>query len=180
MKILKRILYVLVGIIALVLIVALFVKKEYAVEREVTIEKPKAEVFEYIKYLKNQDNFSKWATMDSAMKKEFRGTDGTVGFVSAWDSEDSDVGKGEQEIMKIAEGERIDYELRFLEPFEATDNAYMTTESVNDSVTKVSWGFNGKMNYPMNLMLLFMDMEKMLGGDFETGLTNLKGVLEGQ
>lgn len=180
MKILKNILLALVGIIALVLIVALFVKKEYAVEREVTIEKPKAEVFEYIKYLKNQDNFSKWATMDPAMKKEFRGTDGTVGFVSAWDSEDSDVGKGEQEIMKIAEGERIDYELRFLEPFEATDNAFMTTESVNDSVTNVSWGFNGKMNYPMNLMLLFMDMEKMLGGDLETGLTNLKGVLESQ
>ena len=180
MKILKKILLVLVGIIALVLIVALFVKKEYAVERDITIEKPKYEVFEYVKYLKNQDNFSKWATMDPAMIKEFRGTDGTVGFVSAWESENPDVGKGEQEIMKITEGARIDYEIRFLEPFEATDNAYMTTESVNDSLTKVSWGFNGKMNYPMNLMLLFMDMEKMLGGDLETGLTNLKGVLESQ
>jgi hypothetical protein len=179
MKILKRILFVLVGIIALVLIVALFLKKEYAVEREITIEKSKAEVFEYIKFLKNQDNYSKWATMDPAMKKEFRGTDGTVGFVSAWDSQKDDVGKGEQEIMKITEGDRVDFELRFIEPFEATDNAYMTTEAVGDSTTRVKWGFNGKMNYPMNLMLLFMDMEGMLGGDLEQGLENLKNVLEG-
>jgi len=178
MKIVKRILFVVIGIIALVLIVAAFLKKEYAVEREISIGKPRVEVFEYIKFLKNQDNYSKWATMDPAMKKEFRGTDGTVGFVSAWDSEKDDVGKGEQEIMKISEGERIDFELRFIEPFEATDNAYMTTEAVDDSTTLVKWGFNGKMNYPMNLMLLFMDMEGMLGGDLEQGLENLKCVME--
>ena len=51
--------------------------------------------------------------MDPDMKKTYRGTDGTVGFVSAWDSEKDDVGKGEQEIIKITDGERIDYELRF-------------------------------------------------------------------
>lgn len=180
MKILKIIVFALLGIIALVLIIALFVKKEYAVEREITINRPKMEVFDYVKYLKNQSNYSKWATMDPAMKKDFRGTDGEVGFVSAWDSEKEDVGKGEQEITKIEEGNRIDFELRFIEPFETTDNAYMVTESVNDSVTTVKWGFDGKMKYPMNLMLLFMDMEGMLGGDLEQGLTNLKGVLESQ
>jgi hypothetical protein len=178
MKILKVILFAIVGLIALVLIIALFVKKEYAVEREITVNKPKAEVFEYVKFLKNQDNYSKWATMDPAMKKEFRGTDGEVGFVSAWDSEMKDVGKGEQEITGITDGERIDYELRFMEPFESTDYTYMVTESAGDSATKVKWGFDGKMKYPMNLMLLFMDMEGMLGGDLEQGLTNLKGILE--
>jgi hypothetical protein len=156
------------------------VKKEYAAERQITINEPKTEVFDYVKFLRNQDNFSKWATMDPAMKKDFRGTDGEVGFVSAWDSEMQSVGKGEQEITGIDEGNRIDFELRFMEPFEATDNAYMVTESVNDSVTNVKWGFDGKMKYPMNLMLLFMDMEGMLGGDLEQGLTNLKGVLENQ
>ncbi len=155
-------------------------KKEYAAERQITINEPKTEVFDYVKFLRNQDNFSKWATMDPAMKKDFRGTDGEVGFVSAWDSEMQSVGKGEQEITGIDEGNRIDFELRFMEPFEATDNAYMVTESVNDSVTNVKWGFDGKMKYPMNLMLLFMDMEGMLGGDLEQGLTNLKGVLENQ
>jgi hypothetical protein len=116
--------------------------------------------------------------MDPAMKKEYRGTDGAVGFVSAWDSDNKDVGKGEQEIKAITEGERVDFEIRFFEPFESTDLAYMTTEAVNDSATLVKWGFNGKMPYPMNLMLLFMDMEKMLGGDLEEGLANLKTVME--
>jgi hypothetical protein len=178
MKILKIVLFVILGFVALVLITAGLVKKEYAVEREVVINKPKAVVFEYIKALKNQDNFSVWAQRDPHMKKEFRGTDGTVGFVSAWDSENEHVGKGEQEIKKITEGERIDFELRFIKPFEATDYAYMTTEAVADSSTKVKWGFNGKMPYPMNLMLLFMDMDKMLGKDLEQGLTNLKAILE--
>ncbi len=59
MKILKKIIIVLGVIIAILLLVALFVKKDYAVEKEIVINKPKTEVFEYIKYLKNQDNFSK-------------------------------------------------------------------------------------------------------------------------
>ena len=178
MKILKKILFVFLGLIVLVGIIALFVKKEYAVVREVTINKPNSEVFQYIKLLKNQDNFSVWATMDPDMRKEYRGTDGTVGFVSAWDSEKKNVGAGEQEIINITEGERLDFELRFLEPFKSTDYAHMITESVGENQTKVKWGFNGKMNYPMNLMLIFMDMEEMLGKDLEQGLSNLKTVLE--
>jgi len=180
MKILRNIFFVVLSLIALVLIVALFVDNEYSVAREVTIGKPKVEVFDYIRYLKNQDNYSVWAAMDPNMKKEFKGTDGMVGFVSSWDSENEDVGKGEQEIKKITEGERIDYELRFYEPFEATDYAYMITESLNDSMTNVTWGFNGKMNYPMNLMLIFMNMDEMLGPDLENGLNSLKRIQEVQ
>jgi hypothetical protein len=178
MKILRIVLLVIVGAIALLLITALFLKKEYAVVREISINKPKAEVFEYIKYLKNQDEYSVWAKMDPNMKKEYRGTDGTVGFVSAWESKEDNVGKGEQELKQIVEGERIDMELRFIEPFEVNDNAYMITESLNENETKVTWGFNGKMDYPMNLMLLFMNMDEMLGKDLETGLQNLKANLE--
>jgi hypothetical protein len=178
MKILKKIVFVLLGLLILLLVVALFVKKEYAVVREVTINKPKAEVFEYVKYLKNQDNYSVWAKMDPNMKKQYRGTDGTVGFVSAWDSKIKDVGTGEQEITKILEGERLDVELRFLKPFKSTDYAYMITQNVYDNQTKVMWGFTGKMPYPMNLMLLCMNMDKILGKDLETGLSNLKANLE--
>lgn len=178
MRILKRILIVVGILIAIPLIVALFVKKEYAVEKEIVISKPKAEVFEYIKFLKNQDNFSKWATIDPNMKKSYRGTDGTVGFVSHWESDNEEVGWGEQEIKKITEGERIDFELRFIKPFEATEPAFMSTETVSDNQTKVKWGFSGHMDYPMNLMLLFMDFEKMIGDDLQTGLTKLKSELE--
>jgi hypothetical protein len=178
MKIIKFLGIIVVAIVALALITALFVKSEYAVSREVTINKPKNEVFEYIKLLKNQENYSVWAKIDPYAQHEFKGTDGTVGFVSSWKSENKDMGIGEQTIEKIATGERIDYELHFIEPFEARDHAYMTTVAVNDSTTSVTWGFEGRMNYPMNLMLLFMDMEEMLGKDLQGGLDNLKAVLE--
>lgn len=178
MKALKTIGLVLLGIIVLALITGLFVNGKYDVEREVTINKPKQEVFDYIKFLKNQSNFSVWAKIDPVMKTDFRGEDATIGFVSAWDSENPDAGKGEQKIIGIDEGNRIDYEIHFIEPFESTDYAYMTTTAVNDSVTSVRWGFNGKMKYPMNLMMLFMDMEEMLAPDLQNGLNNLKGVLE--
>ncbi len=178
MKILKIILLVVAILIAIPLITALFVKKDYAVEREIVINRSKDFVFDYIKLLKNQDNFSKWATMDPHMKKSYDGIDGTVGFISAWDSEKKDVGKGEQEIKKIEPGARIDFELRFIEPFESKDQAHMTTEALSDSTTRVKWGFDGHMDYPMNIMLLCMDFDKMLGGDLEIGLQNLKTQLE--
>lgn len=177
MRILKRILFVLLGIVAVALIAALFIKKDLAAEREIVINKPLPQVFEYIKMLKNQNNFSKWAKMDPNLKKNFTGTDGTVGFVSAWDG-NKEVGKGEQTIVAIDEGKRIDYDLHFIKPMEAHNKAFMTTEAVNDTTTKVKWGFSGKMNYPFNLFRLFMDVEKSVGDDFSSGLTNLKAILE--
>jgi hypothetical protein len=178
MKAILIILIVLAGVVALLLIIALFVRKAYSIEHEITIRKSRQKVYDYIKLLKNQDNFSVWATMDPGMKKEYRGTDGTVGFVSAWDSNNKNVGKGEQEIVKITEGERIDFIIRFIRPFESLARSYMTTESVSADQTTVKWGFDSEMKYPMNLMLLFMDMEKLVGKDLSTGLANLKGVLE--
>jgi hypothetical protein len=177
-KILRIFGVVLLCLIVLVLLAAAITKKDYSVERQVTLNKPRQEVFEYVKYLKNQSNYSVWAKIDPNMKTEYRGTDGTVGFVSAWDSQVRDAGKGEQEIKKIDDGNRIDYELRFYEPMKSTDNAFMSFESVNDSVTSVKWGFFGKVKYPMNLSLLFMNMDAMLGKDLEGGLLNLKNLLE--
>lgn len=177
MKILKRILLLLAILIAIPLIAAIFIKKEYTVTKHVTVNKPNAEVFNYIKYLKNQAKFSKWASMDPNMKTSFRGTDGTVGFVSAWDSQQDDVGAGEQEIKRIVEGERIDFELRFFRPFESTEQAYMATEVAGPNQTKVTWSFDGHMDYPMNIMIPLMGIEKMIGDDLQTGLNNLKGIM---
>lgn len=180
MKIVKKILIALAILIAIPLVVALFVKKDYAVQREIVINSPKQKVFDYIKYLKNQDNYSKWNNLDPTMKKSYRGTDGTIGFVARWESDNNEVGTGEQEIKKITEGERIDFELRFIKPFEATEPAYMTTEAIDTNQTKVAWGFSGRMEYPMNLMLLCMDMEEIIGNDLDTGLKELKNILERQ
>mgnify|MGYP001289273255 CR=1 FL=1 len=178
MNILKKLVIALGALIALVLVVALFVKKDYTVQREVVINKPSQAVFDYIKYLKNQDQYSKWNKLDPGMKKTYQGTDGTVGFVAHWESDNEQVGWGEQEIKKIEEGKRVDMELRFIKPFESTSAAYMTTDALGDQQTKVAWGFKGRMNYPMNIMLLFFDMEEAIGGDLQTGLTNLKTLLE--
>jgi hypothetical protein len=178
MKTLKTILLVVAIIIAIPLISALFIKGEYSVEKEVVINKPLNDVFGFVKYLKNQEEFSVWSKMDPAMKRDFRGTDGQPGFISAWESKDENVGKGEQEIKTITENKRIEYELRFKEPFEATESAYLTTEAMSGNQTRVRWGFKGHMPYPMNFMSIFMNIEDMIGKDLQTGLVNLKMVLE--
>lgn len=176
MKILKKILIGLGILIAIPLILALFVKKEYAVSRQVTINKPKQEVFDYIKLLKNQNNYSTWTMMDPNMKTTFRGTDGAPGFVSSWESKQ--MGNGEQEIKKITEGERIDTELRFGGTFPSVSPAYMTTEAVSDSQTKVTWAMSGRMSYPFNFMQLFLSMDDMIGTEYQKSLENLKAILE--
>ncbi|HEY1022377.1 MAG TPA: polyketide cyclase, partial [Flavisolibacter sp.] len=99
MKILKRILFGIVALVAVLLLIALFVNKDYRVERSVSINKPKEQVFSFVKRAKNQDQFNKWIQADPQVKKTYRGEDGTVGFVYAWESKE--VGKGEQEISGI-------------------------------------------------------------------------------
>jgi uncharacterized membrane protein len=180
MKILKRILIVIAVLILIPLIAAIFVKKEYTVQREVVINKPVGEVYEYVKLTKNQDNYSKWVMADPKMKKDFKGSDGTAGFIYAWDSEDNNVGKGEQEIKALSEGKSIEHEIRFARPFEGKADTYMTTEPVSESRTKVKWAFHSSAPYPMNAMFVVMDMEEILGKDLESSLNNLKNVLEKQ
>jgi uncharacterized protein YndB with AHSA1/START domain len=175
---LKKILIAVAIIIALPLIIALFTKKDYSLEREIVIAKPKQEVFNYIKLLKNQDHYSKWVMMDPNSRKTYKGTDGEAGFSAAWDSDNKNVGQGVQTISKIAEGERIDLDLQFIKPFDGQAKAYMITESVSETQTKVRWGFSSSMKYPLNFILLVMSMEKMLGADLSEGLGNLKKELE--
>lgn len=171
------VLYIILGIIALLLLAGLVISKEIRATKEIIINKPASDVFNYIKYIKNQDNYSKWASLDPNMKSEHRGTDGTVGFVNNW-SGNKKVGEGEQEITAIEEGKALYTDLRFIKPFKSFAKAKMTTTAIDAGSTKVTWGFESKMNYPMNLMKLLMNMNEMVGKDFSTGLTNLKSVLE--
>lgn len=177
MQILLIILCVIAGIFALVFLLALFAPKKYSLYREIDINRPVGDVFNYIRYLKNQDHFNKWVKMDPQMKKEFRGQDGTVGFVYGWEG-NKRAGKGEQEIMSIKENERMDVEIRFVRPFAAVAQAPFSTTSVSGNQTKLRWGMSSEMKYPMNAMLLFMSMDKVLGKDLEISLNDLKGILE--
>ncbi|TWO83765.1 polyketide cyclase [Shewanella algae] len=180
MRFIKTLFILLALTVAVPLIAALFVKSDYQVTTNVVINRPVAEVYDYVKYLKNQDNFSIWAKMDPAMKRSYRGVDGTVGFVSAWKSDNPEVGQGEQEIVAMETNKRIDYELRFLTPFEATEPAYMLFEPYEGNRTNLSWSFKGHLDYPTNLMFLFVDFETMIATDLLRGLSNLKLLLESE
>jgi hypothetical protein len=176
MKILKRLLLGVICLIALLLIVALFVNKDYKIEREITINKPEQPVFEYLKSLQNQKNWSTWSSMDPKMTDEMKGTDATVGAVWSWKSKV--MGDGEQKITKIIDNEQIDIDLTFFSPYKSTSPCWLKTEAVSEQSTKVKWGMTGHMDYPMNVMQLFVSMEKMIGTEYENSLKNLKGILE--
>ena len=103
MNIFTIVLIVLAGIIALFLILALLSKKGYDVRRELVINAPVQEVFSYLKHLKNQDHFNIWVMADPDAHKMFKGEDGTIGFIYAWNGNKKS-GEGEQEIKSITDG----------------------------------------------------------------------------
>ena len=178
MKIFKYIGLGLAALTALTLITGLFLPKDYALSRTVTIQRSNADVYNYVKYLKNQSQYSVWAKMDPNQITTYTGEDGQVGFTSAWKSEIDSVGAGAQTIVAMNEGTSIGYEIIFTEPFESTMQTSMLFAPVDSSSTKVTWNFRGDMNYPFNVMLLVYDMEKSLGKDLQQGLNNLKELLE--
>ena len=178
MSILLTILSIIAGIIAVVLIAALIAPKGYSLQRSIVINKPLGQVFEYVKLLRNQENYSKWVMLDPNKRMTYTGTDGTEGFANAWDSDMKQAGKGEQTITKIVDGERIETRVVFIKPFAGVADIYMATAPVTEDSTTVTWGFASKMPFPMNAMMLVMNMEKMLGADMEMSLNNLKHILE--
>lgn len=172
---------ILIGVAVLVmalLLIALFVRKNYEVEREITINQPSQKIFDYVKYLKNQDHYSKWNMIDPGMQQTYSGTDGSVGFKSAWDSQNKQAGKGEQQITGLTDGKRMDVAIHFIRPFEGDAEASIFTDAVTGNQTKVRWTLKSGMKYPMNLLLLVMNMDKIIGDDLAANLSNLKVVME--
>ena len=178
MKIIKYIVVALGILLAALLLMGLFLPKEYTVSRQVRINRSKVEVFDYVRLLKNQHDYSVWWKMDPNQVTTYTGEDGTVGFIAAWKSELDSVGSGEEEIVAIQEGERIEYALRFKEPFESNASSNMIFTATDSNSTTLTWNFKGDMSYPFNVMQLFMSMEDMLGNDIEQGLNNVKAILE--
>ena len=169
------ILLVVAGIIVLLLIIALFMKKEHYVNREIIINAPRQKVFDFLKILKNQDQFNKWASTDKNRKEETKGTDGTVGFIYSW-SGDKSAGEGEKEIMNIVEGKRIETEIRFVKPMRISACVIMETESLSDNQTKVNLSNGGTLKYPLNIMIPMA--EKNFAKDLDISLSTLKNILE--
>jgi hypothetical protein len=169
------ILLVLAGIIVFLLIIALFMKREHYVKREIIINAPLQKVFDFLKLLKNQDKFNKWAQADADRNWEYKGTDGTVGFIISWNGNNK-VGEGEKEIMNIVEGKRIETQIRFVRPMATVANVIMETESLSDNRTNVSLINSGTLKYPMNLFIPMA--EYRFPKDMDTSLSTLKSILE--
>ena len=112
------------------------------IEKSIEISRSSREVFDYLKYTRNQDNFSVWNMADPSMKKKYRGTDGTVGHIYSWDSTNKNVGAGEQEIIGIDEGKKIGYELRFFRPMRNVGKSYFLIDGKGESITSVVWTFD--------------------------------------
>ena len=178
MKWIKRLLLLILSLIALILVLGVFVPKKFKSERSIQVSLPKDSVYQYLKFLKNQDQFSVWARQDPKMKKTYTGQDGIVGFVSAWESKDENVGTGSMELVKLTPGERIDMHIRFKVPFENEDDAYFETSSINEENTRVIWGFEGNTPYPWNAITYLLNMDEVIGKDLDNGLKKLKSVLE--
>lgn len=171
------VLYILVALVVILIVLAVVAPKNYHVKRSIIIRKPLPEVFEYLKYIRNQDQWSPWKQKDPNMTQTSEGIDGQVGFVNRWEG-NKEVGIGEQEIVRITENDRIESQLRFYKPWKSESDAYIVVKVVDETRTEVIWGFSGVNKVPANVFMLFYNMDKAVGKDFEQGLLNLKDLLE--
>ena len=173
---LQTILLVFFAIFILVLIYAYFAEKNFIISSETVINKPKDEVFAFARLIRNQEKWSKWVMADPNIKIQYVGTDGEVGFKSSWQSDDKNVGVGEQEIMKINGNDGMDVEIRFKKPFEGISNANYFLDSLSENQTKITTTFYSSNPFPLNLMIPII--KKMLKKDMDTNSANLKALLE--
>lgn len=178
MKALKIVLGIILLLVIAAVIASLATPTEMKVERSIEINASPAAIQPYVTHLEKMHDWSPWAELDTNQKVEYVGEDGTIGAIMKWEGNE-DVGKGEQEITAISDN-RVDTDLRFIEPYESEADAYTILEEIEPGKTKVTWGFDSEMARPMNIMMLFMDMDAALGADFEKGLSNLKALVEAE
>ncbi len=147
------------------------------VEQSIEIASDHQTIFNYIKYYKNQIEYSPWAKMDPNTQRTFQGTDGEIGSVHAWKSTHKQVGNGTLALKSIDQGKEIVWDLEFTEPFEVKSEPYMRTEFIDSNTTKVVWGVEMKMPVPVNAFLLESESAN-LAALFDQGLKDLKSILE--
>ena len=177
MKVLKIIGLILLVIIVLIIVLGLIAPKKYEVERSVLINAPKEMVFNHVVKFRNWNAWSPWAEMDSTMTYTVEGRDGEEGSVYKWVGDPKITGSGEITNTGVKPNEEVTHHLHFILPWEDESDGY-TRVADAEGGTKVSWGMFGKNAFPMNIMFLFMSMDKMMGPDFERGLELLKGICE--
>lgn len=180
---LKRLLWSLLALIiatvAIVLMLASNRPDVFRVQRSTTIAAPADKIFPLIDELRAWQGWSPWEKLDPQMRKTFDGPASGKGSIYAWDG-NSQAGAGKMTITESTPSSKVVIALHFLKPFEAHDVATfdLTPNANNPAQTDVVWSLSGEMNMVSKIMDLLMDMDKMVGKDFEQGLGNLKALAE--
>ena len=170
------ILYLLIAAVVVFVIVVAMQPADFHVTRSATINAPAAGVFAQINDFHLWEAWSPWAKIDPACRNTFEGPTAGAGAKFSW-AGNKKVGEGRMAILESRAGELIRIHLEFLKPFKATN----TTEFVfkpQAGQTVVTWSMFGKNNYVSKAFSLFVNCDKMIGGDFEKGLANLRAVAE--
>lgn len=149
----------------------------YIVERSISIHASPAEIYGHIVDLHKMEAWSPWDRLDPDVTRTYTGPDSGVGSHYSW-SGNRKVGEGSMEITRAEENSRVDMDLVFLKPFKAENKVWMTLDPAGDA-TRVTWSMSGKKTLMTRVMGIFKSMDALVGPDFDSGLTNLKGVVEG-
>lgn len=175
-KILLGALLVIVLIVVIFSVVVAMQPAHYQVERSATINAPQPVVFAQVNDFHKWEAWSPWARIDPAMKTTYSGAAAGNGAMYSWTG-NSDVGEGRMTITESRPSDLIKIKLEFLKPFAAT-NATEFNFIPQGNQTSVKWTMAGDKNFLMKAFTIFMDMDKMVGNDFEKGLAQMKTVSE--
>ena len=173
---LKLITIVVAVLIAGVLIFAATKPDTFRVQRAASIKAPPEKVFALINDFNRWGAWSPWEKKDPAMKRTFGATTTGKGAVYAWEG-NKDVGQGRMEIAESVAPSKLALNLDFVKPFEAHNTVEFTLEPKGDA-TNVTWAMQGDTPYFAKIIHMFIDMDSMVGKDFEAGLANLRAVSE--
>jgi len=171
----KFALVIAVAIVAL-LVFAWTKPNTFRVERTARIDAPAEKIYPFIEDFHRWGAWSPWEKLDPAMQRTFSGAPHGTGAVYAW-AGNKNVGQGRMEIADAVPSSRVTINLDFLEPFESHNTTEFLLEPQGNG-TKVIWAMYGPNTYMGKLMSVFASMDKMIGKDFEKGLTNLKAAAE--
>ncbi len=172
MKVLKGLLITLVVLVALFFILNLVGPKNYKVERTQTINAPVAVVYEQVVKFNNWDSWSPWKEKDPSATYTLSGEDGTVGTRYAWSGDPETTGEGSMTINEVTTNEKFAYDLAFTAPWEMSSKGHFSF-SENEGRTTVKWIDEGDIPFMQRGMMLFMDLDGMMGPDFERGLEKI-------
>ena len=162
--------------IAIVLILAATKPDTFSVQRATTVRAPPEKIFPSINDFHQWGTWSPWEDKDSAMKRTYSGAGSGKGAVYAWDG-NKNVGTGRMEILEVSAPSKIVIKLDFFKPFEAHNTAEFTMLPQGDA-TSLTWLMHGPAPFMSKVMQVFMNMDKMVGKDFEAGLAKLKKLTE--